>query len=303
MKNAKGQEVRWVLEEDMLAWLKETQTPEKYAEIEARHKELREQREQIRERFEALRPKNTQTTVRVRLESGQIVVDNAKKLIWPTEEEFCAQAKEGLSPEVLAWKKEAYRRMREQYEKGNKPISITTDSEGCVVGFAGPLHAELHAAMPPLEMITDPWTGQPKVFTAEERANYDLSKRGWPPERRERVACFKCKICNRLFREHSVQEFADHMAQIVAPTVRLYAKGKRAKKETIARSTCEICSRIFGDHSQQEYDACINQSMKRHKPKREDLRYVKCEICGSRFGDHSPEKFEACIDQMIENSV
>jgi hypothetical protein len=35
MKNAKGQEVRWVLEEDMLAYLKETQTPEKYAEFEA----------------------------------------------------------------------------------------------------------------------------------------------------------------------------------------------------------------------------------------------------------------------------
>ena len=40
MKNAKGQEIRWVLEKDMLAFLKETQTPEKYAEIEARHKEL-----------------------------------------------------------------------------------------------------------------------------------------------------------------------------------------------------------------------------------------------------------------------
>jgi len=35
MKNEKGQEIRWVQEEDMLAWLKETQTPEKYAEFEA----------------------------------------------------------------------------------------------------------------------------------------------------------------------------------------------------------------------------------------------------------------------------
>ena len=52
--------------------------------------------------------------MRVRLESGEIVVDNAKKLIWPTEEEFCAKVKEGRSPEELAWRKERYRRMREQ---------------------------------------------------------------------------------------------------------------------------------------------------------------------------------------------
>ena len=83
MKNAKGQEIRWVLEKDMLAWLKETQTPEKYAEIEAWHKELGEQ---ISGRSAAVQAKNApQTTVRVRLESGQIVVDNDKKLIWPTE--------------------------------------------------------------------------------------------------------------------------------------------------------------------------------------------------------------------------
>lgn len=55
MKNGYGQEVRWVLEKDMLVWLKETQTPEKYAELEARHKELREQ---IRERSAALQAKN-----------------------------------------------------------------------------------------------------------------------------------------------------------------------------------------------------------------------------------------------------
>ena len=79
---------------------------------------------QIRERSAALQPKNTQTTVRVRLESGQIVVDNGKKLIWPTEEDFCAKAKEVLSPEELAWKKEAYRRMREQYDKGTNPYRL-----------------------------------------------------------------------------------------------------------------------------------------------------------------------------------
>ena len=38
MKNAKGQEVRWVIAEDLLAWAKETQTPEKYAEIKANYK-------------------------------------------------------------------------------------------------------------------------------------------------------------------------------------------------------------------------------------------------------------------------
>jgi hypothetical protein len=213
MKNEYGQEVRWVLEKDMLAYLKETQTPEKYAEIEARHKELREQ---IRERSAALQAKNAPpTTGRVRLESGQIVVDNAKKLIWPTEEDFCAQAKEGLSPEELARRKEAYRQTREQYEKGNKAISITTDSEGRVVGWAGPLTVSSHIAMP-IEMITDPWTGQPRVFTEEEKAEYDLTNRGWSPERRERVASFECKICNRLFGEHSAREFDDCQAQIEA---------------------------------------------------------------------------------------
>src|SRR5215472_19132955 len=121
MKNGYGQEVQWVIAEDFWAYAKETMSPEKYAEMEARHKELCEQ---IRERSAALQPKNTQTTVRVRFESGQIVVDNGKKLIWPTEEDFCAKAKEVLSPEELAWKKEAYRRMREQYDKGTNPYRL-----------------------------------------------------------------------------------------------------------------------------------------------------------------------------------
>jgi len=155
----------------------------------------------------------------------------------------------------------------------------------------------------PAEMITDPWTGQPKVFTEKEKAQYDLTNRGWSPERREQVASYECKICNRLFGEHSALEFKDCMARIMAPTHRLFPKGKRAKKETIAHCKCRICSRTFGDHSQQEYDACINQDMKRHKPKREDLVYVKCEICGRQFGNHSSQEFDACLDQIIENSV
>lgn len=123
------------------------------------------------------------------------------------------------------------------------------------------------------------------------------------PQLKEKVAKYTCKICNRLFGEHSHKEFDDHHDQIAAPTVRLYPKGQRAKKEDVWYSKCEICGRRFGAHSQQEYDACINQHMKRHKPAKEDLVYVKCEICGCRFDDHSSEKFDACIDQIIENSV
>jgi hypothetical protein len=119
----------------------------------------------------------------------------------------------------------------------------------------------------------------------------------------EKLAKGTCKICNRLFGEHSQKEFDDHIDQIAAPTVRLFPKGQRAKKGNLWYIKCEICGRRFGNHSQQEYDACINQHMKRNKPKKEDLVYVKCEICDCRFGDHSPEKFDACIDQIIENSV
>ena len=35
MKNAKGQEVQWVIPEDMLAWAKEKMSPENFAKIEA----------------------------------------------------------------------------------------------------------------------------------------------------------------------------------------------------------------------------------------------------------------------------
>ena len=123
------------------------------------------------------------------------------------------------------------------------------------------------------------------------------------PGLKEKLARYTCKICKRLYGEHSHKEFDDHHDQIIAPAVRLYPKGQRAKKEDIAHGRCRICRRRFGAHSQQQFDACINQDMKRHKPNQEDLFYVECEICGRRFGDHSPEKFDACIDQIIENSV
>ena len=124
-----------------------------------------------------------------------------------------------------------------------------------------------------------------------------------PRQFREEMSKYPCKICNRLCGEHSLREFDDHWDQFVAPTHRLFPKGKRAKKERIAHLKCRICERRYGEHSHQEYDACINQDMKRNKPKQEHLRYVKCEICGYRFGDHTPEKFDACVDQIIENSV
>jgi hypothetical protein len=222
MKNKKGQEIRWVLEEDFLAHAKQTMPPEKYAEIEARHKRLREENEQLRERY-----------------------------------------------------------------KAKVPFGVTVTSRAVI----------------PIEMITDPRTGQPKVFTEEERAKFELGNRGWSPDRREQVASYECNICHRLLGEHSWQEFDDCTAQNEAPTVR-FGKGKRAKKEKIAHTKCDICSRTFGDHSQQEYDACMTQSMKRNlHRKQHGFRYVKCEICGDRFGDHSPEKYEACVDQIIDKGT
>jgi hypothetical protein len=43
MKNAKGQEIRYLTEEDFCAWAKQTLSPEKYAEIAARYKDWCEQ--------------------------------------------------------------------------------------------------------------------------------------------------------------------------------------------------------------------------------------------------------------------
>jgi hypothetical protein len=218
MKNAKGQEVRWVTEEDFFAYAKEKLSPEKYAEMEARHKAMRERHK-------------AQTT---------------------------------------------------------KVVGGATFTSTC------------HMVIP-AEMITDPWTGQPKVFTEQERAEYNLTNRGWSRESREHIASFECKICHRLFREHSAQEFGDCMAP--RGRIRLFPRGKRAaKKEDLSNSKCEICGRRFGDHSQQEYDGCINQLMKRNKRKKEDWAYVECELCGRLFGDHSSQEYDACVDQIIDNS-
>ena len=56
MKNGYGQEIRWVIEEDFFAHAKETMSPEKYAEIEARHKRLREEHKELLERYKPKAP-------------------------------------------------------------------------------------------------------------------------------------------------------------------------------------------------------------------------------------------------------
>ena len=125
-----------------------------------------------------------------------------------------------------------------------------------------------------------------------------------PREFREKFAEYTCNICNRLWGEHSLREFDDHLDQFLAPSARLYPKGKRAKKEdALWYRKCQTCGRRVRDHSQQEYDACINQHMKRNKMKQEHLRYVKCEICSRKFGEHSSQEYEACLDRIIDNSV
>ena len=207
---------------------------------------------------------------------------------WVLPEDWFAWAKEKLSPERYAEIEAWYKNRREQHKPKATVIGEVTSTSRAVV---------------PAEMITDPWTEQPKVFTEEEKAKFELGNIGWSPESRERVASYECQICNRLFREHSALEFKDCMARITAPTHRIYPKGARAKKENVAHCKCRICSRLFGDHSQQEYDACVNADMKRHKLKQENLVYVKCEICGRQFGNHSSQEYEACVDQIIENSV
>ena len=205
-----------------------------------------------------------------------------------------------LAEDWFAWAKEKFPEKHAEIEAWYKRVLEKRKPEPTV---SGKVTEEAHVPIP-AEMITDPWTGQPRVFTEEERVEYDLANRGWSPERRERVASFECKVCHRSFGEHSALEFKDCMARITAPTTRLFPKGKRAKKEDVAHCTCRICRRTFGEHSQQEFDACVIQDMKRfHKPKQEDLVYVKCEICGREFGNHSSEEFDACIDKIIDNSL
>lgn len=99
-------------------------------------------------------------------------------------------------------------RHKERERLKPKPIETPVkDSEGRIVSSITVWHS-VHASMP-AEMITDPWTGQPKVFTEEEKAEFELANRGWTPEWRERIASFECNICHRLFREHSAQELVD----------------------------------------------------------------------------------------------
>src|SRR5215470_3080639 len=149
-----------------------------------------------------------------------------------------------LAEDWFAWAKEKFPEKHAEIEAWYKRVLEKRKPEPTV---PGKLTEGCHAVIP-AEMITDPWTGQPKVFTEEEKAKFELGNRGWSPERRERVASFECKICHRLFGEHSWQEFDDCTAQNEAPTVR-FGKGKRAKKEKIAHGKCDICSRTFGDHS------------------------------------------------------
>src|SRR5262245_46876339 len=96
-----------------------------------------------------------------------------QEIRWVLAEDWFAWAKEKFPEkhaEIEAW----YTRVREK----QKPRVIGEVTSGC-------------RAVVPAEMITDPWTGQPRVFTAEERAKYDLANRGWSPEQRERIASFE----------------------------------------------------------------------------------------------------------------
>jgi hypothetical protein len=123
-----------------------------------------------------------------------------------------------------------------------------------------------------------------------------------PPKMRELFATGTCQICNRLFGEHSAREFDDHHAQIAAPTVRLYPKGKKATRESLARVKCPLCSRLFRDHSQEEYVACSKQHTKRTKLPQEHFKYVTCEVCGRKFGEHSSQEYDGCVDTIIDRS-
>ena len=151
MKNGYGQEVRWVLKEDWFAHAKETMSPEKYAEIEARYKRLLEEQKELVERYK---------------------------------------------PRAL--------------------VGGATFTSRAVI---------------PAEMITDPRTGQPRVFTQEEKANYELTNRGWSPENREHVASYECQICNRLFREHSALEFGDQWLKSRHRTIVYFPKERERKRK------------------------------------------------------------------------
>jgi len=61
--------------------------------------------------------------------------DPPNKLIWPTEDEMCAQAAKELSAEQLEKMKQTYREIREEYEKSpdKHKFTITTDADGKVI--------------------------------------------------------------------------------------------------------------------------------------------------------------------------
>jgi hypothetical protein len=110
MKNAKGQEIRWVLADDFLAYAKEKYSPEKFAEIEAPYKD------------------------------------------------YCERHKA-------------------------KSVTVTRkDSEGRVVGSV--THTPRVHAIYRKDHFTDPWTGDVRVFTEEEKKKYGLTFKGdLPPHK------------------------------------------------------------------------------------------------------------------------
>ena len=152
MTNA-GQEYKFATEAAFLAWLEEKSS------LPCGKKITRMARQRSRERAEGV-PKHAGTTVR--MEDGRIVEirascttgrsaarnpvtmicevalmtdDPPNKLIWPTEDEMCAQAAKELSAEQLEKMKQTYREIREQYEKSldKQKFTITTDADGKVI--------------------------------------------------------------------------------------------------------------------------------------------------------------------------
>jgi F0F1-type ATP synthase membrane subunit b/b' len=125
INNAKGQEVRHVsTDDDFFAHAKETMSPEEYAKVEAARKQALEM---ARKAMEAARARMGRP--RVRMANG----GDPKKVIWPTVEEYVAQAKDSVSPEDLEKLKASYSEMLEQVKNGTAEIEIlSTDSEGRV---------------------------------------------------------------------------------------------------------------------------------------------------------------------------
>jgi hypothetical protein len=114
VKNAKGQEVRHMSREDFSAHAKETMSPEEFAKMEEARKQALEM---AREAMEAARARMGRP--RVRMANG----GDPTKVIWPTVDEYVAQAKEsGVSPEDLEKLTASYRETLEQVENGTAEI-------------------------------------------------------------------------------------------------------------------------------------------------------------------------------------